>query len=70
VQIVVENPVHGGSPLLLRVVPFRLVGRVGAEQVMEGEPGRQVLGDHMGAGQLAERGARLRPGHPGQARRR
>jgi hypothetical protein len=44
VQVVIENPVHGGAPLVGGVVPFGLVGRVGAEQVMEGEPGGQVLG--------------------------
>ena len=37
---------------------------------MEREPGRQVLGHHVGPGQLAQRGARGGPRHPGQAGRR
>ena len=70
VQVVVEYPVHRGPALGLRVVPLGLVGRVGAEQVVEREPGGQVLGHHVGPGQLAQRGARVGAGHPGQAGRR
>ena len=69
-QVMVEHPRRRGPPLGLRVVPLGRLGRVDAEQVVEREPGRQVLGDHVGPGQLAQRGAGLGPGHPGQAGRR
>ena len=51
-------------------MPLGLVGRVGAQQVVEREPAGQVLGGHVRPGQLAQRGARLGPGDPGQAGRR
>ena len=70
VQVVVQHPVRRGLALGLRVVLFGLVGRVRTEQVVEREPGRQVLGHHVGPGQLAQRGARGGPRHPGQAGRR
>ena len=70
VQVMVEHAVHGGPALRRRVVPLGLVGGVRAEQVVEREPGGQVLGDHVGPAQLAQRGARVGAGHPGQAGRR
>ena len=70
VQVVVQHPVRRGPALGLRVVSFGLVGRVRTEQVVEREPGRQVLGHHVGPDQLAQRGARGGPRHPGQAGRR
>jgi len=38
VQVVVEHPVGGGVPLLLRIGGVGQVGGVGAQQVVEGVP--------------------------------
>ena len=69
VQVVVQAAARGGGPVRRAVRGLRLLEGVGAEQVVERVPARLMLGHHVGAGQLAQRGRRLRLGHPGQAGR-
>ena len=66
-QVVGQAAAYGGGPLRLGVHRFRLLEGVGAEQIVEREPAWLVLGHHVGPGQLAQRGGRVRAGHPGQA---
>ena len=59
-QVVVEHPAPRGVALGLAVGAGRQLGRVGAQQVVAAEPARRVLGQQRGAGQLGQRGPRLR----------
>jgi len=54
VQIVVEQPVQRGTPLGLRIVDVGLFGRVGTEQVVEGEPPRGKLVYQVRPGQFGQ----------------
>ena len=59
VQVVVEHPADGGVALGLAVGVAGLLGGVGAQQVVEGVPAGDVLGDQVRAGQLAQQAAGL-----------
>jgi hypothetical protein len=54
VPFVVERPPRGGAALVFPAAGPRLLAGVGAEQVVERKPARQVLGEQVGAGQLTE----------------
>ena len=70
VQVVVQHAMGGRLPVRIGVAAFGGFGRVGAQQAVEFEPAGQVLGGHVGPGELTQRGARLGPRDPGQAGRR
>jgi hypothetical protein len=67
VQVVVEHSSDGGIALGLVGCLVGLLGGVGAQQVMEGVPARNVLGDQVRAGQLAQQAADIGPGSSGEA---
>jgi len=66
VQVVVEDPADGGVAAGLAAGVVGLLGGVGAQQVVEGVPAGDVLGDQVGAGQLAQQGAGLVLGAAGE----
>jgi hypothetical protein len=66
-KIVVEDPAGGGFAFCLGVVIARLGGGVGAEQIVEGKSPGSVLGDQVGAGQLAHQLAGFGVADPGEA---
>jgi hypothetical protein len=45
VQVVVEHPASGSAPVGVAVGVAGLLGGVGAQQVVEGVPAGEVLGD-------------------------
>ena len=55
----IQHPVHGLLPQLLRVGRAGQVSGVRPEQVMERIPARRVLGDQVRVGQLGHRRRRL-----------
>ena len=57
VQVVVEHPADGLAPVGVAVGVVGLLGGVGAQQVVEGVPAGDVLGDQVRAGQLAQQAA-------------
>src|SRR4051794_29409822 len=66
VQIVVEQPGQRGVVVLGGVVGGGEVGGVGPQQVVEGEPAGDVLGEQVRSGQLAKCFSRLVQGYVGQ----
>jgi hypothetical protein len=57
VQVVIEHPADGAVAVGLILFCCRALGCVDAEQVVEGEPARDALGQQVHPGQLAEQQA-------------
>jgi len=66
-QVVVECPAGGGVPVGLAAGVAGLLGGVGAQQIVEGVPAGDVLGQQAGAGQPGQCLAGLVCGDGGQA---
>ena len=67
VQVMIEHPAGGRTPLSLAVGRLRQLVGVGAEQVVAGEPAGSVLGQQVCPGQLAESAASLVQRQAGRA---
>ena len=66
-QVVIQEPIDDGSQLGTGVKSAGLLGGIGAEQVVEGVPAGNVLGDQAGTGELAEQLACLHDVQAGEA---
>jgi len=66
VQVVVEHPADRGIAVGLANDVVGLLGCVGAQQVVEGVPAGEVLGDQVRAGQLAQQAAGVGLGYGGE----
>ena len=65
----IKHPVRGRPPVGVAVVGVGALGSVGAQQVVEGEPARGLLGQQVRPGQLGQRGTGLAQRNPGHAGR-
>ncbi|GAB3860462.1 hypothetical protein GCM10027610_101450 [Dactylosporangium cerinum] len=63
-QLVVEEAVDGRPPLRLGLRGTHEFARVGAQQIVAGEPARCLLRDQMRVRQLAQQDLGVRPGWP------
>jgi hypothetical protein len=54
VQVVVQHPADRGGPLGLGLGGAGLVGGVGAQQVVQRIPARDMLGDQVRAGEFGQ----------------
>src|ERR1035437_5677844 len=67
VQVMIEHPAGGRTPLSLAVGRLRQLSGVGAEQVVAEEPAGSMLGQQVCPGQLAESAASLVQRQAGRA---
>src|SRR5215813_3065916 len=66
VQVVVEDAVGGGAPLLLAVGGTGEVVGVGVQQVMERVPARDGFGEQVGVGELGQQRTYFGDGEAGE----
>ena len=69
VQVMVEDTAGRGAAVFFGVDGVREMGRVVAQQVVEGVPARDMLDEQAGLGQLGQQGARFVGRQPGEAGR-
>ena len=54
VQVVVKHPARGSAAFGLGIHRGGLLGGVGAQQIVEGEPARRVLGQQVNTGEFGQ----------------